>query len=436
MSSELRSGGTADEGELPSLVSTPSSASSLADERAPQDGPHMDEDRADRQCLVGGGEDSSPSPMEEATLAVLLCDGCRCPVASTREILPERHERAWQKHVYCYPFNLFEDGAEVWAYSATNPSSNRFDLLRVRPTVTTFSERTASDAREHTPGVSQKEVSLVSLQGLYSSEHSFFTGYRWCFCSCANCGHFLGWGFLAHDKWLAYTRKREALSATSSEQESAEKPKPDANVAVQDEATGRDSDEEDDNDDESPDALRRPEPDFLGIIITRCTGDTEYPVRAFDAYVATAAARRKRLSLINAMRRRLIHLTSQFQASLIAHHVVMAFDAVVQGALSRSAQLNLQPREVTEEDGQRQRGEDRTPEGAPLPRASPPHEQGGNTEDAHLMTLLGDLLRAAETHLEREKEAVQHEGADVSATTAPSIGQAPEHDSLDDDNHR
>ncbi|CAD2219258.1 hypothetical protein AGDE_07881 [Angomonas deanei] len=56
---------------------------------------------------------------------------------------------------------------------------------------------------------------LTYCRGAYSPEHSFFEGYEWCFCSCLNCGAFLGWGFAHKDRLTCYRQANRERTTTS-----------------------------------------------------------------------------------------------------------------------------------------------------------------------------------------------------------------------------
>lgn len=81
----------------------------------------------------GADEDDTFYP---SSIDLLLCDNCRSVIASSNEVLKEHLPAAWRDQVYSYPLDLFSNGHPVYAYSATNPSTIRFDLVRLSPRVT------------------------------------------------------------------------------------------------------------------------------------------------------------------------------------------------------------------------------------------------------------------------------------------------------------
>ncbi|KAG5484595.1 hypothetical protein CUR178_07186 [Leishmania enriettii] len=204
---------------------------------------------------------ASAFPDPPDTVEALLCDGCRCPIGSLWDVLPaEPTAPAWKEHVYSYELDLFVNGSPpIQAYSATNAGARRFDLLRLAPHVTVHrvaasgsaappsgvddcrpcnvgasaTSAAAVDAKKCEGRMQVEDVSTaragpadaIGTRGsafttlhapafvecdtsVYSSEHSFFSGYAWCFCHCNNCGAFLGWGFAAEDRLRAARRLR------------------------------------------------------------------------------------------------------------------------------------------------------------------------------------------------------------------------------------
>lgn len=255
--------------------------------------------------------------LEEETIEVLLCDVCRGPVASSRDILASRDEHASKEQVYSYELDLFENEQPVWAYSATNPAANRFDLVRVAPVLV--------------PGT--QLTSLVKCHCPYSDEQSFFKGYDWCSCCCRMCGYFLGWGFLRHEKVpataQALARRQtptvddEAPSLEGGEEQQG--PPPSAAPETAGEGHPSDSDEE-----SGGDAVV-PIPDFCGIIITRCTGASQYPLAQYEAETQGCSVRAMRLVALKKLRNLLLQFLGQ--VSTQSYHqlrFVTAFDRAVQ----------------------------------------------------------------------------------------------------------
>ncbi|KAK7197525.1 hypothetical protein NESM_000702300 [Novymonas esmeraldas] len=330
------------------------------------------------------------TPTSSATIEVLLCDGCRCPVASARDVLKaEETVPTWKKHVYSYDVDLFMNGsAPLQAYSATNPSARRFDLLRVAPCVSVYAatpRHTAEDVHSTDDALHEKQEhhsaaatppaapSLVAPSFMkceskvYSSEHSFFPGYAWCFSSCGNCGAFLGWGFASTSRLRSAQRRRRgaqarqgnsagvesdtrggaeragddddhtpvlataaagdgnppsasAETAVSSLSSSTTAPQPQPMTAGADGGGG--------GGDACEFRCTGVEPDFIGLIITQCTGSATYPVAAFLRDVECAAMRQRRRARIRALRRTLRLFLVQMRNGYDAYAILHEFQAI------------------------------------------------------------------------------------------------------------
>uniref|UniRef100_A0A7S3Z5K1 CULT domain-containing protein n=2 Tax=Lotharella globosa TaxID=91324 RepID=A0A7S3Z5K1_9EUKA len=101
----------------------------------------------------------------------LACEVCSFPIVSPRNFITER-VGTWGKAVYAYELDVL--GVEAWCYSATNPTANRFDVIRTNPSVASSAVRIS-----HRP----------------TTEHTWFPGFAWQMASCAACDSHLGWGF-------------------------------------------------------------------------------------------------------------------------------------------------------------------------------------------------------------------------------------------------
>ncbi|CAG9569672.1 conserved hypothetical protein [Leishmania major strain Friedlin] len=406
---------------------------------------------------------ASASPQD--TVEVLLCDSCRCPIGSLWDVLPaEEAVPVWRDQVYSYELDLFANGSPpIQAYSATNPSARRFDLLRLAPYVTLHRVSTprgeapppgadasrscnagasttaasALDAQECEGSVQVEEVSTAhappadatGTRGaasttlhapsfvechttVYSTEHSFFAGYAWCFCNCSNCGAFLGWGFAAVDRLRAArrlhrggksgevsetgdvgrprkkgarqeeeVRKTEtdiATAAAAGDSQPAESSSPPAapsaprdqhqqrprgegegcrsGAHASDLAPPADSDDSSDegtsmmttsdsNDGDDSSAIgggggargggqehtnTGVTPDFIGIIITHCTSDPDYPIASLMRDVEWRAARQRRRKRVEALTRRISLLLPQMRDSYRAHEIYHDYHAMEQ----------------------------------------------------------------------------------------------------------
>lgn len=265
------------------------------------------------------------------TIEAFLCDNCRCPIGTMWDVLPaEVHAPAWKDHVYSYELDLFDKGAPpIQAYSATNPSKRRFDLLRLAPHVTVqASPAPPSDAegdvqagaeeeeavayKSNNAGEARRVPDVVPLSSsspaallqapsfvqcdtaVYSSEHSFFTGYAWCFAHCGNCGAFLGWGFAAEAR---LRRDEERDSTEEGERVIA--------------------------------STRGVSPDFIGIIITHCTGDPRYPVETLRSEVEWRPWRLQRRARVEAITHELRQLLAEAADCFYAHRIYYTFESIV-----------------------------------------------------------------------------------------------------------
>ncbi|KPI86387.1 hypothetical protein ABL78_4538 [Leptomonas seymouri] len=316
------------------------------------------------------------------TVAVLLCDSCRCPIGSEWDVLPaEVHAPVWKDQVYSYELDLFANGSPpIQAYSATNPSKRRFDLLRLAPHVTVHGAPAFPDKAHggYSVGASASPAGSTATPtrappfvecdiAVYSSEHTFFPGYAWCFGHCSNCGAFLGWGFASEERLRAAapagaseagdgpgddeaakrnTRQRVepddsgTLNAASQDTTATQTRSPSSvstSPAVQaDEDHSGDSWEEvaeshgsegEHADPATPSAGVAP--DFIGIIITNCTGESSYPVPSLLNEVEWRPWRLQRRKRIQAIARDLRQLLLNDADGYHAHRVHYVFESIV-----------------------------------------------------------------------------------------------------------
>ena len=136
-------------------------------------------------------------PKPEGSQGALLCDYCGC-ILCMREDLIQQRATVWGDQVYTYDLEIFEE-EETPVYSATNPSANRFDVVRVKPDVV---------CRD-----------LIVCSPAYFPDHSWFPPYEWSMASCASCGRHIGWGFAKRNAPVT-TVVSSPLIETSSEEES------------------------------------------------------------------------------------------------------------------------------------------------------------------------------------------------------------------------
>ncbi|EKG02463.1 hypothetical protein TCSYLVIO_006509 [Trypanosoma cruzi] len=204
--------------ELSVLTSTESSQESSEEEEKEKDAP---------EC-------TSETSTVEQFVPALICMRCYMPIAQYDEILPHRATDAWASQVYTYELDLFENKPPLWCYSATNPSTHRFDLVRCDAVIA---------LRRH----------LLSFYGQWSAEHSFFVGHEWCCVACRACQNFLGWGF------------RRTLNVPRDTENETLETEEDAEVPVDNNLS------------------------FVGIILTRCVGNDKFPLSQFEACAAIGA---------------------------------------------------------------------------------------------------------------------------------------------------
>ncbi|KPA77551.1 hypothetical protein ABB37_06927 [Leptomonas pyrrhocoris] len=361
---------------------------------------------------------ASPTTPSAPTIEAFLCDNCRCPIGTVWDVLPaEAHAPVWKDQVYSYELDLFANGSPpIQAYSATNPSKRRFDLLRLAPYVTVHGTPEAADKEpEEGPPVDASASPAAAITtdntaptttttrappfavcdtAFYSSEHSFFTGYAWCFCHCGNCGEFLGWGFASQDRLnaaaaaaaVARAREREAGnrpgddgdasvkgcsrsrlveevgdpeddgSRNAAPPDSAAAPPPSPSLPstspevhsgdeVGEGASGDDSwedtavDEDDeenggeceeDHDGDKSTSTVGVAPDFIGIIITNCTGEPRYPVASLLKEVGWRAWRLQRRRRVHAVTRDLRRLLLEDADGFHAHRIYYIFMSLVE----------------------------------------------------------------------------------------------------------
>jgi hypothetical protein len=326
------------------------------------------------------------------TIEAFLCDKCHCPIGSVWDVLPaEAHAPAWREHVYCYELDLFANGSpSIQAYSATNPSKRRFDLLRLAPQVTvhhrlanTVSTAVQEEAVEDETTVGSSEephgeretatsctVSLSTTAAAtttthapsfvecdttdYSTEHSFFTGYAWCFSHCSNCGAFLGWGFASEERLrtaAAAARTRTRGDGGEGGLNGAARLRVDAAAISSDVHSAEEAETEEEEMASSashassytyPGIQQESDgggcvaalpsagvaPDFIGIIITNCTGEPNYPVTSLLKEIEWRPWRVQRRQRVQAMTRELHRLLMQDPDGLRAHRIYYAFDAI------------------------------------------------------------------------------------------------------------
>jgi hypothetical protein len=114
--------------------------------------------------------DSAGASAEDRCLA-MCCTRCNGPIATAEDLLPAQIPRL-ESASYPYQLDLLGN-EEAWVYSATNPSSTRFDVARFGPGA----------------------VARVRTSGDPTADHSFFPSYAWNMAACAQCGSHLGWAF-------------------------------------------------------------------------------------------------------------------------------------------------------------------------------------------------------------------------------------------------
>lgn len=272
-----------------------------------------------------------PLPMDEedhpAVIETVLCAVCRGPIATVHDILSEEHNgvdegdlfSTRKESVFCYPIDLFECGRPVMAYGAVNPSSVRFDLLRIATKVHCPSEEDAS-ATDLIP-------SLVTFSGQYTKKHSFFVHHSWCYCHCQRCNHFLGWGFIHNDKVLSNTT--ETVTETVDEAPPS-LPSPHDESDHVSEDTGNNSDAASDGEDSVLSLSAQPPPDFIGLIITKCTGDAAYPVSQLRKELDSASTSTPLFAQLEELKKTFFSIVGEIDGQP-ANGLLSIFQAVLRG---------------------------------------------------------------------------------------------------------
>lgn len=231
--------------------------------------------------LEGSCEDSSGP-----TIPCLLCDSCDMPICSMSDIIFDRAS-VMDSSVYSYELDLL--GEDIWVYSATNPSTRRFDVVRVSSSVV--------------------NMKTVKCEKGFSMEHTWFPPYAWCMCECSSCGRHLGWGFRLDEQ-----RKRHRedgavpLLAGESHNEGGATEAADARREEPD-LTG----EEDDNS-----AVA-----FVGLIVTYCKPAEEYSLHKYHELVDGAVEREARQQRFKATIRDLFRVLQRIPDQLAANRLAM-----------------------------------------------------------------------------------------------------------------
>lgn len=114
------------------------------------------------------GKESAPAEIVFET-PCLVCACCSVAIAGSEHLLED-------PIAYLPEASFFYDlevlSKNLKCYSATNPASDRFDVIRCR-----------------------KDVDFVVHSSKYTAAHSWFPGFAWTACVCEVCGNFLGWRF-------------------------------------------------------------------------------------------------------------------------------------------------------------------------------------------------------------------------------------------------
>mmetsp|Transcript_15212 Transcript_15212/g.17227 ORF Transcript_15212/g.17227 Transcript_15212/m.17227 type:complete len:218 (+) Transcript_15212:175-828(+) len=116
---------------------------------------------------------------EEAGKPEQACLSCICkhPVAFKGDVITTKI-RTLDSHVFSYDLDMF-DGEAAPAYSATNPSDSRFDVV-------CFKGKNVADR--------------VFIHGTATSDHSWYPPHLWRFVYCLKCKQrLLGWAFYKLD---------------------------------------------------------------------------------------------------------------------------------------------------------------------------------------------------------------------------------------------
>lgn len=229
------------------------------------------------------------------TIKCLLCDTCEMPICSLSDVILDRVD-VMDSAVYSYELDVL--GEDIWVYSATNPSARRFDVVRVSSSVV--------------------EMKTVTCEKQSSTEHTWFPPYAWCMCECSSCGRHLGWGFKG-DRAESTPR---SFTHAKRDREDIDSPKGGAPEGddVQTAAAASASPPLD------PESKSEKEEDqvlFIGLIVTYCKPDEEYPLDKYYELTEKAADRRKQHVAFNVTLRKLFRVLQQIPDQLAANRLAM-----------------------------------------------------------------------------------------------------------------
>lgn len=162
-------------------------------------------------------------------VTVLACERCELALVGPDDVIVERFSAVKADAVFAYQLDDICGLDGVWSYSATNPTSNRFDVVRIKP-------------------VAVVRGTIKCTGSSPSTEHTWFPPYGWNMATCARCGSGIGWGFYGAVECAAPTEEAAAAeSATDSDTSS------DDNSARSSWASGPCN-----------------APEFVGLIVTAC----------------------------------------------------------------------------------------------------------------------------------------------------------------------
>ena len=238
------------------------------------------------------------------TIACLLCARCKFPLVTKSDIIADR-ATVWASTVYSYELDVL--GEEIWVYSATNPSANRFDVFRCGAGV---------------------NANAVVYEDRFSGEHSWFPGYEWSMASCGLCGVHLGWAFsqveaAAHEaSEVEGGRSSPSSAVPEASHRSAEN---DSDNSSEGEEEEEEEELEEDVEEQDPTSLEgsKRAVHFFGLIVTKCVADEQYDLGRYELEIDEAPQRRQAFVERSTMVRRLFRLLNQLRDRVSANRIAM-----------------------------------------------------------------------------------------------------------------
>lgn len=139
-------------------------------------------------------------PSQIVSLPYMVCSGCRSPVCGIDSIIRD----PTLAHSTC-GFKYIMEGAlgDTHCYSFTNPQSDRFDIMLVRPMLVLHRRASWSLGDGDDDAVAASSRSYVQIsRGAAVLDYSWFPGLAWRSAFCRTCGMHLGWAYYGRNEAL------------------------------------------------------------------------------------------------------------------------------------------------------------------------------------------------------------------------------------------